>query len=205
MWPIITDHLHIVLVISAHWFWMVLVSSAQVMDLSLNDTVRAGSLSTNWKSFLMWFGERRQTVPLWLEWLCVCVTRVVWERLGTAGRWVQGYKDCFPCEKRSTSDGKLRKCFCQAEKEEGLFAASATLKSERFHARLATSAVLLICAASKPFRRARLSPPRARTEMPSIFPSLRPVTLLHPALLYLIVFFLNLKVSSLLFIFHRMK
>ncbi len=71
VWPIITDHLHIVLVISAHWFWMVLVSSAQVMDPSLNDTVRAGSLSTNWKSFLMWFGERRQTVPLWLEWLCL--------------------------------------------------------------------------------------------------------------------------------------
>lgn len=128
-------------------------------------------------------------------WLWVCVKRVVWERLGTAGRWVQGYKDC---EKRSTSDGKLRKCFCQAEKEEGLFAASATPKRERFHARLATSAVLLICAASKPFRRARLSPPRAWTEMHSIFPSLRPVTLLHPALLYL---FLNTWKSLPFFLF----
>lgn len=147
--------------------------------------------------------ESRKTLLLWLESLCVCIKRVVWEWIGTAGRWVEDTR----IDSLLNSDGKLRKCFCKAEKEEGLFAANATPKSKRFHARLATSAVLLICAASKPFRRARLSPPRVWTEMPSSFPSLRPVTLLSPALLYPIVFSFSehLNVSSPLFIFHRVK
>lgn len=76
-----------------------------------NDTVRAVFLSTNWKSCLKWFGERRKTVLLWLEWLCVCVKRVVWERIGTAGRWVQGYKNCFPCEKKEHEWWKVKEVF----------------------------------------------------------------------------------------------
>ncbi len=206
LWPIITDHLHLVTL--ACYFCslvLVLVSSAQVMDPSLNDTVRAGSLSTNWKSFLMWCGERRQTVPLWLEWLCVCVTRAVWERLGTAGRWVQGYKDCFPCEKRSTSDGKLRKCFCQArERRRAVRGQRYTEKREisrstcdqcrvtnlRSFKALQTGQTLTSPspdgnALDLPFSPSRHTPPSS-SSLPHCF-------------------FEHLKVSSLLFIFHRMK
>ncbi len=119
---------------------------------------------------------------------CVfCVKRVVWERIGTAGRWVQGYKNCFPCEKKEHEWWKVKEVFLSGRERRRAVRGQRYTENERFHARLATSAVLLICAASKPFRRARLSPPEPGRKCPlsslHSVPSHSSIQLFSPAFL----------------------
>lgn len=110
MWPVITDHLHIVMI--ACYF------CSLVLDCSGWFCTSCYGSKSKWYCYgcfsfykLKKLSEVVWRVLLWLEWLCVCVKRVVWERIGTAGRWVQGYKNCFPCEKKEHEWWKVKEVF----------------------------------------------------------------------------------------------
>lgn len=150
-----------------------------------SDIVRDVCLSANWKK------DWKHFFCGWSR--CVCLYKA--SSLGmnrTCWQVSSGNENWFPSEKW----WKVKEVFLQSRERRRAVRGQRYTESERFHARLAASAVLLICAASKPFR---LSPPRAWTEMTMIFPSLRPLS--SSSLSHCFFLFLNTWKSLPLFLF----